>query len=110
LWKTFTEEPPSPTWIRARRKPERIPGKVVVTALSHGWCSGINGMIERAKKICSEFGDSVIFREIDMTSRETVREWGLSDGLFVNGRNIYKGPPLTEDKIREAIKKKVRRL
>ena len=110
LWKTFTEETHSPRWIRAKKKPERIPGKVVVTALSHGWCSGINGMIERAKKICSELGDKVVFREIDMTSRETVREWGLSDGLFVDDKNIYKGPPLTYDKIRETIEKRVRKL
>ncbi len=110
LWKTFTEETRSPRWIRAKKKPEQIPGKVAVTALSHGWCSGINGMIERAKKICSELGDKVVFREIDMTSRETVREWGLSDGLFVDDKNIYKRPPLTYDKIRETIEKRVRKL
>jgi N-acetylglutamate synthase-like GNAT family acetyltransferase len=110
LWKTFSEEARSPRWIRAKKKPERIPGKVVVTALAHGWCSGINGMIERAKKICSEFGDKVVFCEIDMTNRETVQEWGLSDGLFVDKKNIYKGPPLTYDKIRRIIEKRVRKL
>ena len=67
-------------------------------------------MIERAKKICSEFGDKVVFREIDMTSREALREWGLSDGLFVDDRNIYKGPPLPYKKIRKVIEKKVRKL
>jgi GNAT superfamily N-acetyltransferase len=110
LWKQFTEEARSPHWIKAKKKPERIPGKVVVTALAHGWCSGINGMIERAKKICSEFGDQVVFQEIDMTSRKTVREWGLSDGLFVDGKNIYKGPPLSYDKIKGIIEKRVRNL
>ncbi len=110
LWKSFSDEAVPPRWIRAKKKPERVPGKVVVTALANGWCSGINGMLERAKKICSEFGDKVIYREIDMSSRAAIREWGLSDGLFVNERNIYKGPPLSYDKIRKIIGKKVSEL
>ena len=110
LWRTFTEDACPPRWIRAKKEPERIPGKVVVTALAHGWCSGINGMIERAKKICGELGDEVVFQEIDMTRRESVREWGLSDGLFVDSKNIYQGPPLTYDKIRKKIERRLRKL
>ena len=110
LWKTFSNKAMPPRWIRAKKIPERIPGKVVVTALANGWCSGTNGMIERAKKISSEFGDKVIFREIDMTDREALQEWGLSDGLFVDSKNIYNGPPLTYEQIRKRIEKKVRRL
>jgi len=110
LWKIFSEDARPPRWIRAEKKPGLVPGKVVVTALANGWCSGTNGMIERAKRICNEFGDKVVFREIDMTGREPVREWGLSDGLFVDDRNIYRGPPLTYEKIKNAIEKKVRKL
>jgi len=110
LWKIFSEDARPPRWIRAEKKPELVPGKVVVTALANGWCSGTNGMIERAKKICTEFGDKVVFRELDMTGRKPVREWGLSDGLFVDDRNIYGGPPLTYEKIKKAIEKKVRKL
>lgn len=110
LWKPFSEKARAPRWIRNKKKAERVPGKVVVTALSNGWCSGINGMIERAKKVCSEMEDKVVFREIDMTNRDTVREWGLSDGLFVDGKNIYKGPPLSYDKIRKIIEKRLKKL
>jgi N-acetylglutamate synthase-like GNAT family acetyltransferase len=110
LWKTFSNDAIPPRWIRAKKKPEMIPGKVVVTALANGWCTGINGMIERAKQICSEFGDHVVYREIDMSSREALHEWGISDGLFVDDKNIYQGPPLSYDKIRKIIEKKVRKL
>lgn len=110
LWKTFSGEAHPPHWIRTGKKPELVPGKVLVTALANGWCSATNGMIERAKKICTELGDKVIFREIDMTNRQSVQEWGLSDGLFVDDRNIHRGPPLSYEKIRKAIEKKVRRL
>jgi N-acetylglutamate synthase-like GNAT family acetyltransferase len=110
LWKTFSDTARPPRWIRAKKKPEHIPGKVVITALANGWCSGINGMIERAKKISTEYGDKLVFREIDMTRRENVREWGLSDGLFIDRKNIYRGPPLTYDQIRRIIEKRVSKL
>lgn len=108
LWKPFTDNAFPPRWIKAKRKPDLAAGKVVVTALANGWCSGINGMIERARRASSEFGDKVIYREIDTSSRATVREWGLSDGLFVNDRNIYNGPPLSYEKIKKIIGKKVK--
>ena len=110
LWKTFTDDAIAPRWIKVKKKPETVPGKVVVTALANGWCSGINGMIERAKRICDDFGDKVIYREIDMNLKENVHEWGLSDGLFVDDKNIYQGPPLSFDKIHKIIGKKVSKL
>lgn len=110
LWKPFSDDASPPQWIKVKRKPELVPGKVVVTALANGWCSGINGMIERARQISSKFGDKVVYREIDTSNRVAVREWGLSDGLFVNERNIYKGPPLSYEKIKKIIEKNVRRL
>jgi N-acetylglutamate synthase-like GNAT family acetyltransferase len=110
LWKPFSDDASAPHFIKTRREPELIPGKVVVTALANGWCSGINGMIERARQISREFGDNVIYREIDTSSRVAVREWGLSDGLFVNQRNIYMGPPLSYEKIKKIIRKQVRKL
>lgn len=110
LWKPFAEDASPPRWIRAKRKPEPIPGKVVVTALANGWCSGINGMIERARRISREFGDKVVFREIDTSDRAAVREWGLSGGLFVDEKSIYRGPPLSYAKIKKIIGKKVQRL
>jgi GNAT superfamily N-acetyltransferase len=110
LWKPFSDDATPPRWIRAKKKPETVPGKVVVTALANGWCSGIDGMIERAQGICNEFGDEVIYREVDTSTRERIREWGLADGLFIDEKNIYRGPPLTYDQIRKAIEKKVKKL
>ena len=110
LWKPFSDEALPPKWVKIKRKPELVPGKVVVTALANGWCSGIDGMIERAQQISREFGEDVVYREIDTSDREVVREWGLSGALFVNQKNIYKGPPLSYEKIKKIIEKEVRRL
>jgi GNAT superfamily N-acetyltransferase len=110
LWKTFLDDASPPRWIIAKKKPEPVPGKVVVTALTNGWCCGVNGMIERTKRICQEYGDKVLYREIDVSNREAVRQWGISDGLFVDDRNIYQGPPLSYEKLRKIIGKKVKKL
>ena len=110
LWKKFADDAVAPRWIRAKKKPERVQGKVVVTAVTNGWCSGTDGMIERAKRVSSEFGDKVIFNEIDSSKKETVRQWGISDGLFVDDKQIYRGPPLTSEQIRKAVGKKVKKL
>jgi len=45
-----------------------------------------------------------------VSGREAVRDWGQSSGLFVDGRNIYKGPPLSCEKIKKAVEKKMRKL
>ena len=110
LWKPFSDDAVRPRWIRAKKKPETVAGKVVVTALANGWCTATNGMIARAQRICGAFGDKVLYREIDMGNREAVREWGLPDGLFIDDKNIYQGPPLTSEKIRKAIEKRIRKL
>lgn len=110
LWKPFSDDASPPRWIKAKKKPVPVPGRVLVTALVNGWCTGVDGMVERARRICGEFGERVIYREIPTGSREVVREWGLTDALFVNDRNIYKGPPLTSEKIRSEIERRVRKL
>ena len=59
LWKPFSPDAVAPKWIRTRRKPESVPGKVVVTSFVNGWCPGQNLVNERAKRASSEFGTLV---------------------------------------------------
>lgn len=110
LWKPFSEDASAPKWIKVKKTPETVPGKVTVTVLANGWCSGVNGMIERAKRVCHEFGDKVVYTEIPLGSRDAIREWGLSDGIFVDKKNIYQGPPLSYERIKKIIGKKVKKL
>jgi len=111
LWKPFADDAWPPRWFpKAGRKPERAPGKVDVTAFSSGWCLAQNLVYERAKRAAAEFGDQVAFREIDTSARSSVAEWGESDAVLVDGKNVQKGPPPSYAKIRQAIAKRVVRL
>ena len=111
LWKPFTADAQPPRWFpKLHKQPEPISGKVNVTAFVNGWCLAQNLVYERAKRAAAEFGAKVVFREIDTSARRAVAEWGVADAVFVDGKNLQKGPPPSYAKIRKAIAKRVVRL
>jgi len=110
LWKPFTEDAVPPRWIRDKKKPAPVAGRVTVTALVNGWCPGMNTAFERAKRAAAEFGDKVEFRAVDTFDREVFREWGEPDAIFVDGKGIRMGPPPSYDKIRKTIARRVKKL
>ncbi len=109
LWKPFTEDAVPPKWIRKKKKPEKVPGKVTVTSFLNGWCPAQNIVFERAKRASQEFGDKVDFQEINTFDRDTFLEWGISDALYVNGKQVRTGPPPSFEKIKKLIGKRVRK-
>jgi len=110
LWKPFTDDAISPKWIKQKKKPEKIPGQVTVTAFLNGWCPAQNTVFERAKKAASELGDKVVFREIYTFDRETYLEWGIADALFIDDKQVRTGPPSSYEEIKKMIAKKVKKL
>ena len=110
LWKRFAEDAKAPRWIRPAKRPGKARGKVNVTAFVNGWCPAQNMVFERAKRAAAEFGDKVEFEEIHTGDPEVFREWGISDGLFIDGKEISTGPPPSYDKIRKKIAQRVKRL
>ena len=110
LWKPFTNDAIPPKWIKQKKRPETTPGKVAVTAFLNGWCPAQSLVFERAKKAALEFGDKVVFREIDTFNRETFLEWGITDALFIDNKQVRTGPPPSYEKIKKTIAKKVRKL
>jgi len=110
VWKSFSDDGMPPHWIPQKKVVSSIPGKVSVAAFINGWCPAQNIVFERAKKACMEYGDNVVFEMIDTSNRDTFLEWGITDGLFVDGKPISYGPPLAYEKIMKIIAKKVKKL
>jgi hypothetical protein len=109
LWKPFTADAQPPRWFpKAKSLPEPTAGKVNVTAFVSGWCLAQNLVYERAKRAATEFGERVVLREIDTSNRSEVARWGVADGVFVDGKNLQKGPPPSYEKIRSTIAKRLR--
>ncbi len=109
LWKPFADDAVPPRWIRPKKKPEPSSGKVNVTAFMNGWCPAMNMVMERARRAAAELGDRTEFRLIDTFDRQTFLEWGMSDGLFINGRPVRTGPPPSYDKIKKRIAKQAKK-
>ncbi len=110
VWKRFAPDAIAPRWFKRRKKPPTTPGRVTVTAFTNGWCPGQNLVCERARRAAAEFGDRVVFHEIDTSDRTAVAEWGYSDALFIDGKAVRTGPPPSYDKLRRLIEKKARAL
>lgn len=110
LWKPFTDEAIPPRWIREKKKPKPIKGKVMITSFINGWCPAQNIVYERAKNAALEFGDKVEFREINTMKRDVFLEWGIVDGLFIDDKQVRTGPPPSYEKIKKKIAKKVKKL
>ena len=110
LWKPFSEEASPPRWVRQQKSPETTPGRVTVTGFINGWCPAQSMVFERAKRAAAEFGEKVMFQEVDTFDRGTFLEWGIADGLFIDGKEVRTGPPPSYEKIRKAIAKRVRKL
>jgi GNAT superfamily N-acetyltransferase len=111
LWKPFADDAKPPRWFpKTSKTPEAVPGKVNVVAFTSGWCLAQNLVYERAKRAAAEFADNVVFQEIDTSSRAAVAEWGVTDAVLVDGRNLQKGPPPSYEAIRKAIARRVARL
>jgi GNAT superfamily N-acetyltransferase len=111
VFKPFVAEARPPRFFRRSARPlELRPGRVNVTCFANGWCTAGAVTAERARRVAGEFGDAVAFREIDTSDHATVADWGLADALFVDGKRLMTGPPISPDRLRRVIRKRVARL
>ncbi len=110
LWKRFTEGVAPPKWIRPKKTPSAEKGRVTVTAFTNGWCVAGNMVFQRARRAAAEFGDKVAFQAIDTLDEGVYEQWGIPEGLYIDGKAVRTGPPPSYEKIRGLIAKKVRKL
>lgn len=110
VWKAFTPDARAPRWIRQQKPVAKTPGKVTVTAFINGWCPAQNIVFERAKRACAGFDDKAVFETIDTSDRQVFLEWGIADGIFIDGKKLSFGPPLSYEKIMRKIAGHVKKL
>jgi hypothetical protein len=110
MWKPFTENAISPKFIKLKKLPEKGKDKVNVTVFRNGWCPAMNLVYERALRASKEFEGKVDIKEFETIHRETFNEWGIMDGLFIDGKEVNTGPPPSFKKIKKKIEKRVKKL
>ncbi len=107
LWKPFVEDAVPPQWIKEKKIPEKVSGRVTVSAFKNGWCAVQNLAYERAKRAAAELGDKVEFREYNTFDKDVFNEWGIVDALFIDDKRVRTGPPPSYEKTKKIIKKKI---
>jgi GNAT superfamily N-acetyltransferase len=110
MWKPFTDKARKPSWDRPLKFPELKPGKVRVSSFNCGWCTLQNAHAKLTEETAREFGDAVEYQHVDTSLRENLEEWGISDAIYLDGREMIKGPPMDRRQIRKKIAAKVKKL
>ncbi len=109
LWKPYAPDAVPVRWERDLKVPDRVRGKVDLTVLSSGWCTVMNANVENAIKAAEDFGDTVVVHEVDTRDRKNLVEWGQPDAIFLDGKQIAKGPPLSYEQIHKIIARQVKK-
>jgi N-acetylglutamate synthase-like GNAT family acetyltransferase len=107
LWKPFNENAVMPKFIKLKKQPQKGAEKVNLTIFRSGWCQAQNIACERAKRASKDFCEKINLQEYDTIDRGIVKEWGITGALFIDDKEIRTGPPLSYEKIRKKIAKKV---
>ncbi|MBN1523544.1 MAG: GNAT family N-acetyltransferase [Spirochaetales bacterium] len=110
LWKKLKDSAEPPRWMRQQKIPTGRKDAVTVTCFKNGWCPEINKTLQRAERVVKEFNGDARLEIIDTADNRVMREWGISDALFVAEREIPTGPAPKEKTISKAIKKAVKQL
>lgn len=104
VWKPFSEDVSAPRFLREVRRPTGSSDKVSLTVFFGGWCTGSCGQCVTARDAVQGLDEVVEYREVDTSDPETLRRWGISDGLYVEGEPYrpYE-PPCTSDVLRQDL-------
>jgi len=110
LWKPFNENAIPPRFIKPQKLPEKGLEKVNLTLIRNGWCPAQSITCERALRAAQEFPGKINIQEYDSKNRDVVTEWGIHDGLYIDGKEVRTGPPTSYLKIRNKIAGRVKKL
>ena len=110
LWKQFTEDAVAPAFIKQRKEPDLVPGRINVSLFMTGWCPAQNIVYERTKRAMSGYESFIQLNEYKTIDKDLQREWGFSDAIFIDKKQVRTGPPTPYNKIRRMIERKVRKI
>ena len=93
LWRPFKDSAVPPQWYRRSKQLPRVRGKVTLNVFNSGWCPGRNYLLEGAVREAMGLGPMVAVNYYDTSDPMILREWGISDGLFIDGKSFRDSRP-----------------
>jgi len=110
LWKPYAPDAEPLHWKKELKIPEKQKGTVNLTILACGWCTVMNANTENVKRAAADFGEKVVVHEIDTNDKANLAEWGQPEAIYLNGKQIATGPPLSYEQFHKAIARNVRKV
>lgn len=110
LWKPFNDKATPPRFMKPQNIPGKDKGKVSVKMFRYGWCQAYNITCERVIRASEEFPGKINLETIETLDREVVKKWGITDGIYINGKELNAGPPPSYEKIRKKIRRQVNKI
>ena len=106
LMKNWDKVPP-PKFLPRRLQPQlAAAGQTTVDLFWCGQCPFWVHARDELLKIAHELGDQVVVREINTDDRQVLEQWGIANGVFINGECAFLYPP-SKDEIRKALQAKM---
>jgi len=110
VWKRFSCTVSKPKFIKPKKTPDVMKGKVLVSVFNDGWCQDPNIECDLTEKIVNEYGDEVVYKEYDTSDKEVLREWGIDNAILVDGEWLSFGPHSVDKQLRTLIKEKLKKI
>ena len=107
--KRFEPGAEAPRFVRPGAKPEEGRGRVRVAAFVNGWCPAQNLVYERARRAAEAFPGKAEFVGVETEDKARLLECGFSDALFIDGKAVRTGPPLSYEKLRKLVEGRLRK-
>ncbi len=108
VYKSFAPGTQKPSFPKPKKKPVSSNEKVILTDFVNGWCPFTNVTHFNAEKITSELKDKVELITLDTTDKAVLDEWGIGEGLFINGKEVRSAPPLSYEKLKKKVEKRIK--
>jgi hypothetical protein len=110
LWKPFNDKAVPPRMFKAKKKPARGKDRVNISIFRNGWCPAMNLVYERVLRASKDFEGKVKVVQYDTVDPKVVDEWGITEALYIDGKQVRTGPPPSYDKIRKKIERRAKRI
>jgi len=109
LWKRFDSSAEPPQFRNPNYKFKPLQGEVVVDLFWNVFCSTSDIEAQRVREVVSEYNNNVVLNEYSTVTPSILKQYGISRGIFVNGKWMGVGPEIEKEKLRleidEAINK-----
>ncbi len=110
VFKPFSPDAQTPYFPKPKKKPLSAKDRIIIMDFISGWCTYSNVTHANAARIAAEFPDKVQLITLDATDKAVLEEWGIGEGLFINGKEVRLAPPLPYSKLKLIVEKKLKRI